>query len=180
MNCRPKCHSLRMSTPNISYHTYCFTVYFSSAASGQKKMSRRKKYLQINNFNFIQICCPVLCERECLQFMFISVSKLNNKGFLDCTFTGQAWSSNRLFAQISCRFSPRGHKLHICVSVMRARLHVANLMTIAMLLCAHRQVRLCSVHMSPIFCVCCIGHVINNSQVLNQTVIDFWSFRPCN
>ena len=97
---------------------------------------------------------PGLCERECLQFMFISVSKFNNKGFLDCTYTGQAWSSKRLFAHISCRLSPRGHKLHICVSVMRACLHVANLMTIAMLLCAHRQVRLCSVHMSPIVCVC--------------------------
>ena len=143
-----------MTTPNISYNTYSFTVYFSSAASGQKNLSRRKKYLRINNFNFTKIYYPVLCERECLQFMFISVSKFNNKGFLDCTYTGQAWSSKRLFAHISCRLPPRGHKLHICVSVMRACPHVANLMTIAMLLCAHRQVRLCSVHMSPIFCVC--------------------------
>ena len=45
-----------------------------------KNLSRWKKYLQINNFNFTKICCPVLCERECLQFMFISVSKFNNKG----------------------------------------------------------------------------------------------------
>ena len=118
-----------------------------------KNLSRRKKYLQINNFIFTKICCPVLCNRKCLQFMFISVSKFNNKGFLDCTYSGQAWSSKRLFAHILCRLSPRVHKLHICVSVMRVCLYVANLMTIAMLLCAHRQVRLCSVHMSPIFCV---------------------------
>ena len=129
--------STQMSFTNkcqpLTYIIHTALRYISSAASGQKNLSRRKNIYKLMILTLVtKLCCPVLCNRECLQFVFL---KFNNKGYFRL---GQAWSSKRLFAHIPCRLSRRGHTLPICVSVMRVCLHVANLMIIAMLLCAHR------------------------------------------
>ena len=134
-----------MSTPYISYNTYSFTVYFVCRIRA-KNLSRRKNIYKLMILTLLNYVARSYVTANACNF---PVLKFNNKGYLDSTYTGQAWSSKRLFAHIPCRLSPRGHKLPICVSVMRVCLHVANLMIFTMLLCAHRQVRLCSVHKSP-------------------------------
>ena len=85
-----------------------------------KNLSRRKKniykliiltllkYVAYVNANACNLC----------SFLF---QNLTIKVFLDCTYTGQAWSSKRLFVHISCRLSPRGHKLHIYLCMPSCR-----------------------------------------------------------
>ena len=124
-----------MSTPNISYNTYSFTVYFVCRIRA-KNLSRRKNIYKLMILTLLNYVARSYVTANACNFSVFQ--NLTIKVIFDCTYTGQAWSSKRLFAHIPCRLSRRGQKLPICVSVMRVCLHVANLMIIAMLLCAHR------------------------------------------
>ena len=53
----------------LTYIIHTALRYISSAASGQKNLSRRNIYKLMILTLVTKLCCPVLCKRECLQFM---------------------------------------------------------------------------------------------------------------
>ena len=132
--------STQMSFTNkcqpLTYHIiYTALRYISSAASGQKNMSRRKNIYKLMILTLLNYVARSYATANACN---LCVLKFNNKGYFRLHVH---WAGLVLYASIAhipCRLSRRGHKLHICVSVMRVCLHVANLMIIAMLLCAHR------------------------------------------